>query len=92
MAVIRRKLQHRDGERERDLEFFNVINVIEGDAISFFFLSFLNQLEADRVVTLDVEDEVDHGVNQCRFVGSAKLSCVGDVYSSKVCRKQNYQI
>ena len=63
MAVIRRKLQHRDGERERDLEFFNVINVIEGDAISFFFLSFLNQLEAERVVTLDVEDVVDHGVD-----------------------------
>ena len=58
-----------DGQRERDLEFLIVINVIDGDAIRLRG-SFMNQLKAKRVVTLDVEDVVDHGVDQCRFAGS----------------------
>ena len=43
------------------------MDVVDGDAIR---LSLLNQLKAKRVVALDVEHVVDHGVDQCCFAGS----------------------
>ena len=58
-----------DGQRKRDVEVLVVVDVVDGDAI-LLCRSLLNQLEAERVVTLDVEDVVDHGVDQCRFARS----------------------